>query len=316
MSHKPEDSFTKDVKGKGKAKAPDGPLEGLNRGETQDGDNKGILSRIAKSAAELPSALLNTSDIPSELSRLATNEKGETSRSREGTTGQVESSTTFGTGVPASSTIRSRQAEDHITREEASFSAFLDGTEVQQSTHPDGRGLWEYPQPAQGPSLQPDSGFRSVAEQEARDGEDVLALLSEALEPEPYLPLDEAVSERDMSALRRALFEDGVNEGNVAVAWDNVLNFVPEHLREVRNPNSKPGHDNTSWQSWVEQWSRVLTSYQDEVWGDLSDLLIEAREEVQRLEQVRPDEKPPQPVALLRLRAILGHLRGSVQRTD
>jgi hypothetical protein len=62
-------------------------------------------------------------------------------------------------------------------------------------------------------------------------------------------------------------------------------------------------------QTWISQWSRLLTSYQDEVWGDLGDLVEEARTEVQRMEEARPDEKPQEPKALLRLRAILGHLR-------
>jgi hypothetical protein len=105
-----------------------------------------------------------------------------------------------------------------------------------------------------------------------------------------------------------------------SISWDNVLNFIPEYLQAPMAPGIRPGdqlssHLGTSdtgkaWQTWIGQWSRVLTSYQDEVWGDLSALVDEARAEVQRIEDAKPGETPPEPTALLRLRAILGHLRG------
>jgi hypothetical protein len=163
---------------------------------------------------------------------------------------------------------------------------------------------------------------RSVAEQEARDGADVAALLSSDGDLDQVFDhTNEPPAPNDLAALRKALFGEGAGHGmSGSISWDNVLNFIPEYLQAPMAPGIRPGdqlssHLGTSdtgkaWQTWIGQWSRVLTSYQDEVWGDLSALVDEARAEVQRIEDAKPGETPPEPTALLRLRAILGHLRG------
>ena len=160
----------------------------------------------------------------------------------------------------------------------------------------------------------------TVAEQEARDGADVVALLSSDGDlDEVFEHVNEPPSQEDLAGLRKALFGDGEGQGAPLVSWDNVLNFIPEYLQAQTATGFGPeGHlsmhlgtadTDEAWQTWIGQWSRVLTSYQDEVWGDLGALVDEARAEVRQIEEVKPGEAPPQPKALLRLRAILGHLR-------
>jgi hypothetical protein len=163
---------------------------------------------------------------------------------------------------------------------------------------------------------------QSTADQEAKDGADVVALLSSDGDLDDVFDhVNENPSEEDLAGLRKALFGDGTDEGTSQIAWDNVLNFIPAYLQTPSAPGSRPGDGlsmhlgvtdtEEAWQTWIGEWSRVLVSYQDEVWGDLGALVDEARVEVQRIAEAEPGEKPPEPTALLRLRAILGHLRGA-----
>jgi hypothetical protein len=163
---------------------------------------------------------------------------------------------------------------------------------------------------------------QSAAEQEAKDGADVVALLSsDGNLDDVFDHVNENTSQEDLAGLRKALFGDGTDEGTSRIAWDNVLNFIPAYLQTPSAPGSRPGDGlsmhlgvadtEEAWQTWIGEWSRVLVSYQDEVWGDLGALVDEARVEVQRIAEAEPGEKPPEPTALLRLRAILGHLRGA-----
>jgi hypothetical protein len=220
--------------------------------------------------------------------------------------------------------VRAGHAGEHIAREEASFAAFLDSDDAPTLSEPSGiEGVW---QPATYDTRTlgavSGAGWGSVAEQEPNDGADVVALLAgNGNLDEAFAHIDEPASHDDLAALRKALFGDGTDDTAPPVAWDNVLNFIPGYLQSATATTAGAddelslhlgtGNSDEAWQAWVGQWSRVLTSYQDEVWGDLGALVEEARREVQRIETAKPDEKPAEPTALLRLRAILGHLRGS-----
>ncbi|KAL2154101.1 hypothetical protein VTH82DRAFT_2777 [Thermothelomyces myriococcoides] len=223
--------------------------------------------------------------------------------------------------------MKTGQAQEHIAQEEASFAAFLESESAPMLSGPGGmEEAWQSAAPhatAAQVTRPMESLPLSVADQEARDGADVVALLSRDGDFDSIFEhVDEPPSTSDISALRQALFGNEAIPGNSSpIAWDNVLNFIPEYLRTLTWPASAIGpedqlsaHLGTSnpdeaWQTWISQWSRVLTSYQDEVWGDLSAIVDEARTEIRRMEEVKPGEKPPVPTALLRLRAILNHLR-------
>jgi hypothetical protein len=154
------------------------------------------------------------------------------------------------------------------------------------------------------------------------DGAHVVALLSSGDDfDDVFCSVDEPASREELERLRKALFDEPIDGGTSAIAWDNALNFVPEFLQIPAAPGTQPGDDltlhmgatdaNEAWQAWIGQWSRVLTSYQDEVWGDLGGLVDEARTEVEQMQRAGPGENSREPKALLRLRAILGHLRGA-----
>jgi len=66
------------------------------------------------------------------------------------------------------------------------------------------------------------------------------------------------------------------------------------------------GQPVTGTQVWRTQWEGVLGRYTDEVWGDLLPLVREARKEVEDIIEGKGTEEP---VALRRLKGILGHLQ-------
>ncbi len=308
-----------DGKGKGKGKDAEPSPAGASAHVAADTTNAGAsLHRIAQSAASLlsgpPSAALGPGG-----------EKGGPSRAGEALARAGESSVQLRSTGPSGDTMRAGQTQQHIAQEEASFAAFLDSDSVPVLSGPaDMDGAWQ--SAASGPAVREARGATetaswSVAEQQARDGADVVALLSSDADlDEVFEHVNEPPSQEDLAGLRKALFGDGEGQGASSVSWDHVLNFIPEYIQAQTAPGFGPeGHlsmhlgttdTDEAWQTWIGQWSRVLTSYQDEVWGDLGALVDEARAEVRQIEEAKPGEAPPQPTALLRLRAILGHLRG------
>ncbi|KAK0628143.1 hypothetical protein B0T17DRAFT_469675, partial [Bombardia bombarda] len=328
-------------KEKGKQRASDQEVA-FTSGTSTDGqggemqESNGLLSRIARSATSLPSALLSAPPTAEGLSQLGGSQKGDTSRTGELSSRPGESSLQARPSLSAGEALRPNQTREHIASQEADFAAFLDDTSPYQPTlgAVDHDEAWQ--RPLAGGGVEPSTMMRetgrtspSVAEQEAHDGDGVVALLcgnSHGDVEQDYVE-DETISAGDMLSLRRALFGEGSGSGSdlghsiSPMAWDNALNFIPEFLRQpmsgaaISEASLHLGAVDTDegWQTWIGQWSRVLTEYHDEVWGDLGALVEQARVEVKRLEESETgaagDAKPPVPTALLRLRAILGHLR-------
>ncbi|CAK7262561.1 hypothetical protein SEPCBS119000_000022 [Sporothrix epigloea] len=179
----------------------------------------------------------------------------------------------------------------------------------------------------------------AVTEQEGRDGLAVVNLLAAdgPLEEEPNFS-DIELAEDEATALKRVLFSNqngnSSSKSTTSQNWDNVLNLIPDFIR----PNPQGGfedepvsetldtgevtkshhtqaimglpHSPESSRLWLDQWHDVLTRYNDEVWGGLTPLVAEAREEVDRLQQLESNSAPAETKALNRLRQILGHLRG------
>ncbi|KAH6854385.1 hypothetical protein B0I37DRAFT_28861 [Chaetomium sp. MPI-CAGE-AT-0009] len=301
-------------KGKGKATGADaGPDSAPGRDTDGAKASATSLPRIAQSAASL---LLSG---PPGGNLGASHEKGDSSRVGETLARVGESSVQLRPNAQRGAAMRTGQAQEHIAQEEASFAAFLDSGSAPMLSEPSSmENAWQSdvpraPTPGARGTLEPVS--LSVAEQEARDGADVTALLSgDGDLDQVFDHANEPPAPGDLAGLREALFGERPGQGSSSpVAWDDVLNFIPEFLRAPDNQLSMhmgTSHRDEAWQAWIDQWSRVLTSYQDEVWGDLSSLVEEARSEVRQIEEAKPGERPPEPTALLRLRAILGHLRG------
>ncbi|KAK3310307.1 uncharacterized protein B0T15DRAFT_518058 [Chaetomium strumarium] len=310
-----------DSKGKGKDDARSNTDHGLDHGAAEKKDPGTSLPWMAQSAASFllsgpPGAVLGGGD-----------GKAESSRAGEALARAGESSIQMRSNIAAGESLKMGQTQEHIAREEASFAAFLDSGNAPMLSEPndDLEGAWRSAVPSaptSGTAGAAEPFTRSVAEQQAKDGADVVALLSSdgGLE-QVFDNANEPASQGDLAALRKALFGQETDQGETSIPWDNVLNFIPEYLQSQTAPRITPADSlamhlgttdaNEAWQLWVTQWSRVLTSYQDEVWGDLSALVDEARAEVRQIEEVEPGEPLPEPKALLRLRAILGHLRGA-----
>ncbi|KAK1757579.1 hypothetical protein QBC47DRAFT_451000 [Echria macrotheca] len=287
----------KDPKGKGKA-SPEEPAE-ADTTERAQGDDASTLSRIARYGAN-------------DISRLGATDKASSSQHGQAPAWPGESSLPGLPSLMAPESVRPRQTQEHIAREEASFSAFLDGISIEQASASDIPQIAQQPPRSGSVPFQSEGHSTSVAEQEARDGQEVVALLSAGDDTDLDLDVEEGISTADRLNLHKALFGEGSGDSTSVVAWDNILNFIPRYLREGAAATDSSVDTGEAWQTWVDQWSRVLTGYQDEVWGNLDSLIAEARSEVQALQDVKPEEKPPQLKALLRLQAILGHLRGTV----
>ena len=170
------------------------------------------------------------------------------------------------------------------------------------------------------PPLSSAPGFApsSAIEAAAHDGEAVVSLL---LDGDAHLPdtlVDDPLTPQQRESLRAALFgqpQPSTQGEGVVVDWNHILNFIPPYLRQ--DEPSWEGYLDTglaepaeAWQSWVGQWEGVLNRYNDEVWGELGELVAEAKREVEILKAYGDEGGKIETPALRRLRGILGHLRG------
>lgn len=314
-----------------------GNRKGKSRATTQDteetapsneaSNTQSLFSRITASATGLTRSTF-TAPSANELNNqaatsLASSGKGHSlSSNRDGNSAWTESSGTTrqanhgqasGSG---SAGLRSQHHEQHIQKSENEFSSFLDGIDSFTPSENLGansdRGLedvlredpWGRPQAAlhQQERTGPE---RTVAEQETRDGEEVLAILITptrgdedfeiAINDQDY---DWGLSQQQLIQLRamtREIFPS--SEPHTSVAVDHPLNLNPSFEGETMEAR----------EHWKEQWEGVLTRYTDEVWGGLLPLVKQARQEMDEMgDDGNVKEKP---TALRRLEAILGHLQ-------
>ncbi|CAK7225046.1 hypothetical protein SBRCBS47491_005758 [Sporothrix bragantina] len=352
-------------KGKGKAKDTDGNTSGNQANQTTATltsttatatapEGSSVFSRIAQSAAGLSRDFVSARPSGGDLAALTSTDKAGPVSSGQSSQQSTAAGEGSAAALPAwaSPFTGSSHAQQHATAQDAAFAEFLDGADIDMSlpTEPiiglnDSMGdnnsgmesTWAahqtsstYMQTAT-ITQQPSS---AVAEQESRDGLDVVNLLAADGPPEEEPDYgDIELAEDEIKALKRALFgNNNENTGSLPAThqnWDNVLNFIPDFVR----PNPLGGyedeevsagapvkshdtqatmgmtHSSESTRQWLDQWHDVLTRYDDEVWGGLSPLVALAREEVDQLQQSEPEQIPAGTKALDRLRQILGHLR-------
>jgi hypothetical protein len=309
-------------KGKGKVRA-NGNDDSYNR---LSGGQPSMLSRVAASATGLTRSAFATPNA-NELNKLAVAplaEKGQAGRSFSDTDNLARAESSRGSQKPhpgsLSGAFKFSHSEEHVQQSEKQFSSFLDGIDSFTPSADIGRdhfasgGLgdslvaaWTRSQPAPG-LASPRPFFGSVAEQEVRDGEDVLALLSlsGALDEKFELTPEEedhdwgltAEQISQLQAITKHLFPPVDMHG--AIDPNNPLNLAPS----FSDVNGQPLLESESWR---EQWDGVLNRYADEVWGNLLPLVREARQEVEDLRQDASSSEEPK--AVRRLGAILGHLR-------
>ncbi|OAQ64152.1 hypothetical protein VFPPC_05476 [Pochonia chlamydosporia 170] len=160
-------------------------------------------------------------------------------------------------------------------------------------------------------TLDTQSTGRSITQQEALDGSDVVELL---LQPDiaNSFPVDES---EELTPLEAARLQDALfGSGSAWPFWDRLLNFNPDFVTGLEESGRSVEIMGTTdaglaRSTWLKQWNDVLTSYTDEVWGDLEPLAMQAKEELEKATYT--DELPDSSTAALdRLRLILKHLRG------
>lgn len=328
--------------GKGKERVTAQENDGKRQSTSNENpENSSMISRIAASASGLSKNTFST-PTSTELnntasSALSNSGKAQSSTARGGgsstwaeSSKQPQQQSRTSANTPGS--LRLGHGEQHINESEQDFSNFLDGidsfTPSEQTTSSEKieRGVdeafeyaWTRSQTASAANIPVTVSFSSVEAQEKRDGDAVLAILSDpnSLNDQYEEPPDEedmnqdwGLSEEQLVRLR-TLTQDlfppfephGVIHGN------HPLDSKPDFGLDSRSQITGFGvHDQSmeSTEEWRNQWEGVLTRYADEVWGGLLPLVKEARKEVEELS----DERPAigQTKALRRLGAILGHL--------
>ncbi|KAI0839005.1 hypothetical protein F5Y06DRAFT_37336 [Hypoxylon sp. FL0890] len=270
-----------------------------------------VTTRLGASANKLTGDMIrHPSD--AQIANVLPSSKAESSSAPRG--GVISEASTYKSGLtPATfdGTFKSTQVRGQHAPGESSFSSFLNSTSTLEVMEPgyldrEGRG--------QRNDLEPGQMSQSAAIM-ATDGMDVVSLLDsgydEVEDAEFFLTDDERV------ALRHRLFENGEasrrNPQRVE-QWENILNFFPDIKTNSNGIQEYADLLGTSdleeaRSIWINQWQRVLSSYTDEVWGDLTPLVDEAREELTSLSRSR-EASPAKPKALRRLQQILHHVRG------
>ena len=303
-------------KGKGKEAATD-------KEQPCAGDS--FVSRVGKSASELSRSVLQGTPTATDVANTFTAEKsGAPSSSKSVALAEgfpvASASSSFG-----NTAFRSGQADAHIAAEESAFSDFLDNTPAFVPAEPVGlEHAWQ-----ETTGGRPDHNVyeesmvaadSSVAEQEECDGFEVVHLLSRVDGMLPMYDGDVVVPETELKSLREALFGDGSLAQLSATDWNNALNFIPNFLRDDGPGSGRAWSSEDSYLNlgvtepaeagslWLEQWNRVLTSYTDEVWGDLGDLVRRAQTEVKQMEESN-NMQPTAAPAVRQLRSILTRVR-------
>ena len=316
-------------KGKGKSTITAGrPDEKAHSELNTESNSNSLTSRLQKSAAFVASSMLSGPSSNATLNNLSSSAKGESSYTRHGSSRdeQRHSTAHLRSAAGPVESVRASHSRQHAEAQEAAFADFLEQTDIpvpmQQSE--DMEEAWRassYPAlPDTSATMHSVRDPSSVLLQEKRDGDQVVALLSTNDEQLSDWPEEPRLSMEESTMLRRALFGNGVEPETKRDSnnWDSLLNFVPAYIRNESAGRGSDvelaGHMGTTMpeeasQIWLDQWSSVLASYQDEVWGDLGQLVEQARLEVHELQSVEGENAPRAPKALLRLRALLGHLR-------
>ncbi|CAG8951568.1 hypothetical protein HYFRA_00007484 [Hymenoscyphus fraxineus] len=330
--------------GKGKGRASDqGNSEETQLVPDKTSESLSMISRIAASASGLSKGAFSapTSKEISDTtnSALSNSGKGPSSSARGGGNSSWEESSKQAQTQPqtsgnATGNFRLGHSELHVNESEQEFSNFLDGidsftpSEQPTSSEKIERGVndafeyaWARSQVASAAHIPAPApvALSSVEEQESRDGEAVLAILSDpnSFDEQFEEPQDDTVTNQnwglsekqivELRAMTKDLFSPFEPHG--AVPLDHPLNLRPSFGADAMGQVNGYGvHDPNieSTEEWREQWEGVLTRYADEVWGDLLPLVKEARKEVEELLDAPPAVE--QTKALRRLGAILGHL--------
>ncbi|KAI1459420.1 hypothetical protein F4805DRAFT_421507 [Annulohypoxylon moriforme] len=313
-----EQGISEDSKGKGIAirqgnssssrNGQNGHLDSAQVGK----HNTSIMSRLGASASKLTEDMILRYPSSTQVAHALPSSKAESSgASKPGSVEEAPSYKSRTEPIIFGGTFKSTQSQGQPTSDESNFSSFLDRSTRLEMTEPDNVEDHAYERGY-------DTGSRQIPQASvimATDGMGVVSLLNSG-----YDEVDETatlLTDDERVALRQHLFE---NDGHLRRSarqgglWKDVLNFFPDFSANSNSTQELADLLGTSDQEearriWISQWQCVLSSYTDEVWGDLSPLVNVAREELDSLSKTIED-LPSKPKALRRLQQVLNHVRG------
>lgn len=224
-----------DGKGKGKGK-PAGEDMALDHSEPRFDapiearpTTGSTISRIADSATNLASNLLPNpahSELAAQI--LPPSKAGSSTTAFRPSLGETSNYRSQPIEGAAGQSFKSAHVQDHVAREEAAFSAFLDGTSVPE--HPRSHGTEPIPNAFGARMPQQPFQVSNATDYSQTDGMEVVKLLDsgyeEVTQPESDVPL----TTEEAMALRRALFQETPGSrrtGSHDPDWGSILNFFP-----------------------------------------------------------------------------------------
>lgn len=313
-------------KEKDKEEAPVPLQSRLNDGATtteQTSSLNSFISRMASSTTQLAQDLIASHATEREMASIAPSNKGETSAAAQLQNGSSATDIATWRSIPLvadpDASFRSPRNAEMDKSHEAGFSAFLDHEGRPEQAEADGvrpplprQGLLE----AQQLSRDQKSGN---AVDRVEDGSEVVELLNSGYDDAVDVGPGVSLSVEDKAALRRALFQDDGQwrQRPATEHWGELLDFTPDFLSRDRAGDTDmlsylgTSEPKEAREIWVSHWQDVLSSYTDEVWGNLSVLVGEAREELDAISGSRGEGiVTPESGALRRLQQILSHVRG------
>ncbi|KAI6087896.1 hypothetical protein F4821DRAFT_235438 [Hypoxylon rubiginosum] len=313
-----------EIKGKGKnveRETPSSPTEQDNPAHVKaDFSLTSITSRLGASTSKLADNMIPWNLSSVHIADAVPSHKSESSRaSQYPDANEASSYRSSPTRALADSTFKSFPVHERCAEGESDFSTFLDGASIPEVTEPTpNTKLCGYEQ-NHGPGVSSGRAAQTAAIAQS-DGMDVVDFLDsfDSSRYDEVYKTDITLTDDEQMMLRHRLFEDS-ETGNTIDApqrrqWENALNFFPGSGSDRRGMQEYTDLFGTSdveeaRSLWMDQWRRVLSSYTDEVWGDLSPLVDLARVEVS---PSRPgeDASPSGLKALRRLQQILVHIRG------
>ncbi|KAI0845624.1 hypothetical protein F5Y00DRAFT_246008 [Daldinia vernicosa] len=314
-----ESATPRDAKGKGIATK----IDDLSSESTaQDGHSGSVevtskttsfISRLSASAGKLTNEMVLRHPSGASLADALPSDKAESSRPQRGA-GVNEASMCRGNLAQGTipDTFKSLPRQEQEVPSESSFSSFLNSTSILGETEPSGikTGRSEkIHEPVPGGTQQTRPIINTT------DGMDVVDFLD--LGYDEVEEIDTTLTDTEQAALRHRLFENGEpGEHAPRGRWDDALNFFPG-----LGPNSSSIQEyadllgtsdlEEAKNIWVGQWQGVLTSYTDEVWGELRSLVKVAREELTNISEPHEEASPSKLKAVRRLQQLLSHIRGT-----